>query len=304
MDVKIRTARRLFKEGIIGLWRNRVMSLASISSVTAVLLVLGLFLVIIFNMNSIIISVESDVEIKAFLEEGLNSDDLDAIGKKIEGISGVKNLVFESKEDALEKYREKLGNNSDLLEGLEGEYNPLPSSYIVRVEDPIAIDTIAKQIETFEGVEEVEYGKDIVEKLLKATSFIRVVGIVLICIFTLVSIFIISNTIKLTVTARRKEISIMKYVGATDGFIRLPFIIEGLVLGVLGAALASGILLLAYNYFISLMNRSFGSFYVLLSGRLSPVYDTMLLTTLLLLAAGALVGTIGSRLSLRKFLKV
>lgn len=302
--MKVRTINRQFKEGLTGLWRNRVMSLASISSVTAVLLVLGLFLMITLNMSSIIVSVESDVEIKAFLKNDLTTSDVNTIGKKIEQVYGIKNITFESKEEALQKYKEKLGDNSDLLEGLEGENNPFPSSYIIKVKDPNTIGSIAQEMETFEGVEEVKYGKDIVNQLLKATHFIRIIGTALICIFALISIFIISNTIKLTVAARRKEISIMKYVGATNGFIRLPFIIEGLVLGVLGAVLASGILLLAYNYFILFVDRNFEGLYVYLSGRLAPVYDTMLLTTLLLLAAGILVGTIGSRISLRKFLKV
>ncbi len=304
MTLKFRTVKRQFYEGIVALWRNRVMSLASISSVTAVLLVLGLFLVITLNMNSIILSVEADVEIKAFLEEGLAPAQVSGIRNRIENINGVKSVAFESKEEALQKYKERLGNNADLLEGLEGQDNPFPSSYIVRLDDPNTVDMVAQEIGTYDGVEDVEYGKDIVDKLLKATNFIRVAGTGLICIFALISIFIISNTIKLTVAARRKEISIMKYVGATDGFIRLPFIIEGMMLGVLGSAFASGILLIAYNYFIRFANNNFGGIYVLMSGRLAPFEDTMMLTSLLLLAAGIVVGVIGSRISLRKFLKV
>lgn len=302
--MKVRTMGLLFKEGVVGLWRNRGMSVASISSVAAVLLVLGLFLILILNVNSIVASVESSVEIKVFLLEGLTTSDINSIGAKIEGISGVKEIIFESKEEALKKYKKQLGDKGELLEGLEGENNPFPNSYIVKVEEPGLIGVVAQEIGSLEGVEEVRYGKDIVDKLLKITNFIRAMGMALVLVLSFISVFIISNTIKLAVASRRKEISIMKYVGATDTFIRLPFIIEGFLFGILGAVLSSGILALVYNYFINLMNRNFGSLYVLISGSLTPFHHTMYQVSLLLLVAGGLIGIAGSRISLRKFLKV
>lgn len=302
--MKVRTLGKQFKEGITGLWRNRVMSLASISSVTAVLLVLGLSLAIIINVNSITEYVESSVEIKAFLVDNLDSSRVETIGARIRQMEGVKEITFETKEEALEKYKEQLGSNKNLLEGLEGENNPLPSSYIVKVEEPNTIGDIADRIAVLDGVEEVRYGKDIVDKLLKLTNVIRVVGTVLVCILAFISIFIISNTIKLTVLARKKEISIMKFIGATDGFIRLPFIIEGLVLGLMGAALASGILAAVYNYFYSLMGKNFGSFFVLVSGSLAPFKQTLYDTSLVLLVVGVIIGVVGSAISVRKFLNV
>ncbi|MBA1334244.1 MAG: Cell-division-associated, ABC-transporter-like signaling protein FtsX [Firmicutes bacterium] len=302
--MKIRTFGLQFKEGLIGLWRNRVMSLASIGSVTAVLLVLGLSLVLIVNVNSIAEYVESSVEIKVFLIDELDSSQVETIGAKIKQLEGIKEITFESKEQALEKYKKQLGNNNNLLEGLEGENNPLPSSYIVKVEDPNTIGDTAGKISAFEGVEEVTYGKDVVDRLLKSTYMIRIVGSILIGILALISIFIISNTIKLTVAARRKEINIMKFVGATDGFIRLPFVIEGLVLGLIGAVLSSGMLVALYNYFYSIMGRNFGSFFILVSSSLAPFNQTMYNTSLVLLAVGVFIGIIGSAVSLRKFLNV
>lgn len=302
--MKVRTMGLLFKEGVVGLWRNRGMSVASISSVAAVLLVLGLFLILILNVNSIVASVESSVEIKVFLQEGLTTSDINSIGAKIEGISGVKEIIFESKEEALKKYKKQLGDKGELLEGLEGENNPLPNSYIVKVEEPGLIGVVAQEIGSLEGVEEVRYGKDIVDKLLKITNFIRAMGMALVLVLSFISIFIISNTIKLAVASRRKEISIMKYVGATDTFIRLPFIIEGFLFGIVGAVLSSGILALVYNYFMNLMSRNFGSLYVLISGSLTPFHHTMYQVSLLLLAVGGLIGIAGSRISLRKLLKV
>jgi len=280
------------------------MSLASIGSVTAVLLVLGLSLVLIVNVNSIAEYVESSVEIKVFLIDELDSSQVETIGAKIKQLEGIKEITFESKEQALEKYKKQLGNNNNLLEGLEGENNPLPSSYIVKVEDPNTIGDTAGKISAFEGVEEVTYGKDVVDRLLKSTYMIRIVGSILIGILALISIFIISNTIKLTVAARRKEINIMKFVGATDGFIRLPFVIEGLVLGLIGAVLSSGMLVALYNYFYSIMGRNFGSFFILVSSSLAPFNQTMYNTSLVLLAVGVFIGIIGSAVSLRKFLNV
>jgi len=292
------------RQGISGLWRNRIMSLVAVGSVTAVLLVLGLSLLTIININSITAYIESSVEIKAFLEEELDSAQVETIGEKISQIQGVTEIDFETKETALEKYREQLGNNDSLLEGLEGENNPFPSSYIVKVGNPNTIGSISNEIAAFEGVEEVQYGKDVVDRLLESTHLIRVVGTVLICILAFISVFIISNTIKLTVVARRKEISIMKYIGATDSFIRFPFIIEGLLLGVIGSGLASGLVAVIYDYFFTSMNNSFGGIFVMLSGYFAPFAETLYNTSLILLAVGIVIGVAGSTISLRRFLNV
>ncbi|MDD3297785.1 MAG: permease-like cell division protein FtsX [Firmicutes bacterium] len=302
--MKIRTLGLQMRQGISGLWRNRIMSLVAVGSVTAVLLVLGLSLLTIININSITAYIESSVEIKAFLEEELDSAQVETIGEKISQIQGVTEIDFETKETALEKYREQLGNNDSLLEGLEGENNPFPSSYIVKVGNPNTIGSISNEIAAFEGVEEVQYGKDVVDRLLESTHLIRVVGTVLICILAFISVFIISNTIKLTVVARRKEISIMKYIGATDSFIRFPFIIEGLLLGVIGSGLASGLVAVIYDYFFTSMNNSFGGIFVMLSGYFAPFAETLYNTSLILLAVGIVIGVAGSTISLRRFLNV
>jgi cell division transport system permease protein len=302
--LKIRTLGLQLRQGFSGLWRNRVMTLVAVGSVTAVLLVLGLSLLTIININSLADYIESSVEIKAFLEEKLDSSRIETIGEKIGQIQGVREIDFETKEMALIKYREQLGDNDSLLEGLEGENNPFPSSYIVKVDDPNTIGSIADEIAVFEGVEEVQYGKDVVDRLLSSTNLIRVVGTVLICILAFISVFIISNTIKMTVVARRKEIRIMKFIGATDGFIRFPFIIEGLMMGIIGAALASGLVTAIYNYFYRSMHSSFGGVFVMISGYLAPYTESLYNTSVILLGVGMIIGVIGSGISLRRFLNV
>ena len=301
--MKIRTLGLQIRQGASGLWRNRVMSLVAVGSVTAVLLVLGLSLLTIININSITAYIESNVEIKAFLEEELDSSQVETIGERIRQIQGVTEIDFETKETALEKYKEQLGNQDSLLEGWR-ENNPFPSSYIIKVDNPNIIGAVADDIAAFNGVEEVQYGKDVVDRLLESTHLIRVVGTVLICILAFISVFIISNTIKLTVVARRKEISIMKYIGATDSFIRLPFIIEGLLLGMIGAGLASGLVAAIYDYFFTSMHNSFGGIFVMLSGYFAPFTETLYNTSLILLAVGIVIGVAGSTISLRKFLNV
>lgn len=302
--MKIRTLGLQLKQGFSGLWRNRVMTIVAVGSVTAVLLVLGLSLLTIININSLADYIESSVEIKAFLEEELDSSQVDTIGQRIEKIQGVTEVDFETKEMALLKWKEQLGDNDSLLEGLEGENNPFPSSYIVKVEDPTVIGDIAEEVTLFQGVEEVQYGKDVVEKLLASTNLIRVVGTVLICILAFISVFIISNTIKMTVVARRREIRIMKYIGATDGFIRFPFIVEGLMMGIIGAAFASGIVAAIYNYFYKSMHSSFGGILVMISGHLAPYAQSLKDTSMVLLAVGIVIGVLGSGISMRRFLKV
>jgi len=302
--LKIRTLGLQLRQGFSGLWRNRVMTLVAIGSVTAVLLVLGLSLLTIININSLADYIESSVEIKAFLEEELDSSQVQTIGERIARVQGVKEIDFETKEMALRKYREQLGDDGSLLEGLEGENNPFPSSYIVKVEDPNTIGSVADEIAVFKGVEEVQYGKDVVERLLASTNLIRVVGTVLICILAFISVFIISNTIKMTVVARRKEIRIMKYIGATDSFIRFPFIIEGLMMGIIGAAFASGMVAVIYNYFYKSMHSSFGGIFVMISGYLAPYSQSLYDTSLILLGVGMVIGVAGSGISLRRFLKV
>src|SRR5690606_12030625 len=157
------------------------MTLVAVGSVTAVLLVLGLSLLTIININSLAEHIESSIEIKAFLEEDLASSQVEKIGSRIEQVKGIKEIDFETKEMALSKWKKQLGDNENLLEGLEGENNPFPSSYIVKVEDPANIGNIAEEIAVFQGVEEVQYGKDVVDRLLASTNLIRVVGTVLIC---------------------------------------------------------------------------------------------------------------------------
>ncbi|MDI3528732.1 MAG: cell division transport system permease protein [Thermoanaerobacter sp.] len=297
MDMLFRNLKYFLKEGFNNLARNRLMTIASITSVMAAMLILGLFLVIILNVNSLTYQVESQLELKAFLKDNISKEQVTQIGNDIKSIEGVTSVVFESKEEALRKFKQQLGDKSYLAEGLEND-NPLPQSYIIKVKDANLMKDISTKIKQINGVEKVSYGQDVVDKLLGIIKIIRIVGLSIILILFIISIVIISNTIKLGVFARRREINIMKYIGATDWFIRWPFLIEGVILGLIGALLSVIILVLAYGYVLDVMNNKLIMFQLL---PLEKIVGGILLYFSMI---GAIIGALGSGLSIKRFLNV
>ncbi|MBT1280299.1 permease-like cell division protein FtsX [Thermoanaerobacter sp. CM-CNRG TB177] len=297
MDMLFRNFKYFLKEGFSNLARNRLMTIASITSVMAAMLILGLVVVIILNVNSLTYQVESQLELKAFLKDNISKEQVTQIGNDIKSIEGVTSVVFESKEEALRKFKQQLGDKSYLAEGLEND-NPLPQSYIIKVKDANLMKDISNKIKQINGVEKVSYGQDVVDKLLGIIKIIRIVGLSIILILLIISIVIISNTIKLGVFARRREINIMKYIGATDWFIRWPFLIEGVILGLIGALLSVIILVLAYGYVLDVMNNKLIMFQLL---PLEKIVGGILLYFSMI---GAIIGALGSGLSIKRFLNV
>ena len=295
--MKLNTAAYYIKEGLTNVKRNRAMTVASITSVTAALLILGLFLIIILNVDSMASQVESQLELKAFINDNYDAAEVAKVGEEIKAISGVKSITFESKKDALNNFKKQLGDKSYLVNGLEND-NPMPQSFIVKVTDANMMKQVSEEIKKIDGVTQVSYGQDVVDKLLGIIKIIRIVGLFVILILFIISVVIISNTIKLGVFARRREINIMKYIGATDWFIRWPFLVEGIVLGLVGSVLAIAILGFIYGYASDLVNNKLIIFTLLPAGvviRQSLVY---------FLAMGSLIGAIGSGISIKRFLNV
>ncbi|MFA7411766.1 MAG: permease-like cell division protein FtsX, partial [Tissierellaceae bacterium] len=230
--MKLRVVRNIVKQGFQGMWRNRGMGLASISSISAVLMILGLVLILILTINNVVLETKTKFdEIQIYLEDSLTNEDLDNIEYQIKDLEGVLSVVFLSKEQGLEIMKEGWEEESYLLEGLEE--NPLQNSYIIQLRDIKYAEEIVPRLKLIKGVDDVKYYQDIIDKLLTIANYIRFVGIGVIGALVLISIFIISNTIKITVSSRKREISIMKYVGATNGYIRGPFIIEGILFGLM-----------------------------------------------------------------------
>lgn len=268
------------------------MSLASIGAVASALIILGLFLLLSVNFNYILKDVESQVEITAYLTDSIKDEDITKLREELSNIPGVKEVDFISKETALKEFKKQIGE--DLLEGME---NPLPNSFRIKADDPHNVPAIAKKIENFSGIEEVKYGKGIVEKLFKIVYWIRIIGFVIMVVFTAISIFIIANTIRLTVFARRREISIMKYIGATDWFVRWPFLIEGMVLGLIGSFLAVAVLAVAYHYLYITVKLNIPMISLL---PIEEFYNY----AIGFLVIGMIIGAFGSSFSLKRFLNV
>ncbi len=276
------------------------MSVAAIGSVFAALLVIGIFITIVLNIDYLATELESQVEIKVYINDGLSTEVVDTMNEDIKELGGVENSSFISKEKALEEFSEQLGENSNLLEGLEDD-NPLADSFIVTLKDPKMASNVTMAISAMSNVENVVYGKEELEKLLNVTYLLRVGSLAIVAILVLISIFIISNTIKLTVFARRKEIGIMKYVGATDGFVKGPFFIEGILMGLIGSLISMAVISIGYYY---------GSGYIeqqslgLISINLLPMKNIVYSLSFLLAIIGIVIGSAGSMISIRKFLKV
>lgn len=290
--MRLRTFNYFFREAFISLIRNRWMSLASIGAVASALIILGSFLLISVNFDHILKNVESQVEITAYLEDTVDSSGITRLNAEISSVSGVKEIKFVSREAALEEFKQQVGK--DLLEGID---NPLPNSFRIKVDNPQDVARVAGEIQHLQGVEEVKYGKGVVEKLFNIIYWVRLLGLVIMAIFAAVSIFIISNTIRLTVFARRREINIMKYIGATDWFVRWPFLIEGMVLGFIGAAIAIGILAGGYNYLYNIVRLNIPMISLI---PMEEFYNY----ALGFLAIGMFIGAFGSSFSIRRFLHV
>ncbi|OGO77307.1 MAG: hypothetical protein A2Y23_02705 [Clostridiales bacterium GWB2_37_7] len=298
--MKIRTAKFFIKEGFGSLRKNKTMSAASISSVIAALLVISIFFIIVINVDYAASKLESQIEMKVYLQDNLGEAIVSSMAKELKTISGVKDVQFIPKAQALIDLNNQWGENSYLLEGLEGD-NPLPDSFKVTLTDPTKANSVALAISSISNIERVVYGKEELEKLLKTTYILRISSLVIITILVFISVFIISNTIKLTVYARRREINIMKYVGATDWFVRGPFIVEGILLGLLGSFITTIVVGIGYYYSSNLIkNQMIG----LLSVTLMPFGELIGDLVLLLGTVGLLIGVIGSFLSVRKFMKV
>jgi len=298
--MKIRTYKYFIKQSIKSIWRNKIMSLASIGSVMSALLVIGIFLILVLNVDYMAGKLESQVEIKVHLIDGLSENIIKDIKQEIESLEGVKETVFVSKDQALKEFSESLGENSYLLEGLEGD-NPLSDSFVVTLEDPRLAPQMTLAIKAMSNIENVVYGKEVLEKLLDITYFLRIGSLVIVGILFLISIFIISNTIKITVFARRREIGIMKYIGATDWFVRGPFFFEGVLLGFFGSIISIGLLAAGY-YFLAryIEQQMFG----LLVVSLMPFNEVLNTLIIALLIFGVIIGSLGSMISIRKFLRV
>ncbi|MER2260616.1 MAG: permease-like cell division protein FtsX [Psychrobacillus sp.] len=295
--MKARTAGRHFRDSLKSISRNGWMTFASVSAVTVTLLLVGVFVMIMMNLNKVADDLERDVEVKIYVELTASEEDVAKLEEEIKSMPGVAELVYATKGEELKKLVMDFGSDLELYE----QENPLHNVFYAKAVDPQETEAIAKEIDKLDNTFEVSYGEGKIERLFSVLNMGRNVGIVLILALLFTAMFLISNTIRITIVARRRDIEIMKLVGATNWFIRIPFILEGMWLGILGAILPITLVtVLYYNLYNALQPKlELGNLFNLLE--FSPfIYQ---LNGLILLM-GVLIGIWGSFMSVRKFLRV
>jgi len=286
------------RQALQQIWRNKGMSTASVFAITAMLLILGLFFVITVNINLFTEMLKNNYnEVEVFLNDDVKKSDAENIMKKIDAEPGVKSSAYRSKTEAMKIMKARWGENSYLLDSL-GD-NPLPSSIVVTVDSMSTADNVIKKVKGADGVEDVKYYQETVKKLTKITNFLKLAAMIIMVFLIIVSIVVVSNTIKLTVFARAKEIEIMKYIGATNWFIRGPFLIEGILIGVISSAVSAVATFFIYREIISLVGKQFMT---IMSSPLVPAGYLSVNLILIFLAIGVSIGACGSIVSMRKFL--
>ena len=290
----------LIKEGFKSTFKQKKMTSASIIIMCATMFIFGLFFVIGENVNSVITQLESQQGIQIFIDEHATNEEIETLGSQIRAINGVNRATFVSKEDALNSMKTTLGDES-LFEGWDEE-NPFPASYFVTLTDLSLNEQVQSEILALDNVDEIQSQNTTINRLQSLANGIQITTIIILVLLIIISIFIISYTIKLTVHARRREISIMKYVGATNSFIRGPFIVEGVIIGVISAIITLVILGVSYNAVMSGIGES-----VLIQeigiGLLS-FSEMFYLVLAVYLILGVGIGVLGSTISMRKYLKV
>lgn len=286
------------KQGFVQIFRNRGMSLASIFSIVAMLLILGLFFVITVNINLFTEVVKQDYDqVEVFLLDETTEADARQLIAEIEKQEGVSGAEYRSKDEALGILKQRWGESGYLLDSLGN--NPLPASILISVDSLDNAGAVARFAGNLDGVDDIQYYQETVDKLTKITRFLQIGALVIMIFLVVVSVVVVSNTVKLTVFARAKEIRIMKYVGATNWFIRGPFLAEGIIIGVLAALISTGLIALIYSKIIESIGTQVMA--IVSSPLISASYMTVNMV-IIFVALGASIGAWGSIISMRRFL--
>lgn len=287
------------KQGIKGVFKNKTMSFISIISVSASLIILGIITSIVLNANQFITMAEYEInEIRVSIKDNLDKSSIDNIKYDLNNIKGIKSVEFKDKETMLNDMKSSWGSDSYLLEGLE---NPLDDCYIVTLENSQEIKAVSSEISTINNIKDVEYHQDIVDNFIKISDSIKNFGSVLIIFLILICLVIISNTIKTRVYSKKEEIEVIKYVGGSDNFIRMPFIVEGFTIGIIGSTIALVICIYMYKYIIENINRTIS---FMSNNMMISVSNIAIFLTTTLFITGITIGVVGSVISVKRHLKV
>ncbi len=304
MDMKIKTFGYCMEQGIINLYKNRLMSLASVGTISACILIIGIFYSIIANIDFMIHEAHNSIGVAVFFDKDISNDKIKELEKKISVRAEVLSLKYISPEEAWETYKEKyFKGKEELLAGFE-DVNPLvdSASFQLFLKDIGKQAEIVSYVETLEGVSHVRENREVTNVIKSFSDLIKYLSLVLVAILIFISVFLISNTVRLTIELRKREINIMKYVGATDTFIRGPFIIEGAIIGLVGACVP---LILIYAFYMEIITLIMSKFKIIDDYLLfMPVGDIFLRLLPISIGIGAGIGIIGSIITIHKHLKV
>ncbi len=295
--MKLNSLGYLFKEGLKGVFSHGFRSFASVTVIAACLIIMGSFALLGVNVDNIIKDMETESQILAFVDENLSQDDARLMEGAIRTLSNVRDVQFITREEAMEKYKSNFEDTS-IFEGIDASV--FRNRYVVYLNDITLMSTTAQALKSIPGVADVNAEESIAQGFITVRNVVSVVTAILVVILLVVSIFMMSNTIKLATFTRREEIAVMKMVGASNGFIRFPFVVEGLILGLLGAGVGFLLEWGIYNFISNRIMESFG-------GNLFRAMSFSVIMTPLLavyLALGVLVGAFGGAMAIRNYLKV
>ena len=290
----------LIGEGFSNVFKNKKSTGASLMIMCATMIIFGVFLMLSENINHFVDDIKSEQGFQVFLKTDATDEEIQEVGDKIRSLDGVSTIEFKDKEYAYNFMKEKFGDSADLLEGYG--YDFYATSYIVTLTDLRLSKDVQNEISQFDNIKKIQSSDETVTTLLSVANGIKIVTGVILVLLIIISIFIISNTIKLTVHARRKEISIMKYVGATNNFIRWPFIVEGMIIGILASAISIVIVGGAYSLLAEQAVNS--PFMVKIGLSLLSFKDMISEIIVVYMLLGIGIGAVGSVISMRKYLKV
>ncbi|GFP25175.1 cell division transport system permease protein [Candidatus Hakubella thermalkaliphila] len=299
--------RYFFMEALISLRRNWLMSVAAISTVAILLFIVGLFSFLIYNARAVIEAIERQVEISVYLKDDLSPPARDALEEEIRSWEEVRSVKYISKEQALEIFIETVGEDSDIVKGLSG--NPLPASFEISLKDPKTVETVANRFlqengDHREGVDDLRYGQEYVRKLFSITTVLGIIiGLVILLLF-FSALILIYNTIRLAIYARRKEVEVMRLVGASNWFITWPFILEGIIEGVAGGAIAILLVWMTNSFLLIPVEEVIVSALHIRTLALTGSEPIQLQVFTMILVVGASIGAVGSGVALRRFLRV
>ena len=302
MTMRSSTIRYFLKEGFSGLKKNLLMTVASIIAVAACISIMSFSYCVVSNLQYMLDQMEDSIGISVFLKGDLTSEDIENMKTTISGLDHVTNVTYISPADALDQLKDQWGADEDIFIGLDDTNNPLSHSFQVELDQIESQDAVLAELQKIEGVDKVEYGQSLSEMLMSVSNVFQVAGILVMLVLGVISVMIIINTIRISVMNRRVEINIMKYVGATDWFIRWPFIIEGIIIGLIGAVLPMLVGMPMYGKTVSLFYNHIP--FVENFVRFRVVGDVFSFVLPAALIFGILLGVVGSVTSIRKHLQV